>query len=652
MKKAIFCLLLISSYHFSSATVRLPGIFDNGMVLQRGIKIPVWGWADPNEQINIRFNKQSKSTHADLNGKWKILLNEEVAGGPYHLIVKGNNTIDFNDVLVGEVWLCSGQSNMEFTVSSGLNSKEEIASANYPMIRHVKISNAMSLKPLEDVKGTSKWKAALPADVGGFTAVGYFFARDLFNKLHIPIGLINSTWGGTDVETWTSKEAFEKSPEFKMMIKNVPHMNLDSFAAIKNKVVLDNVIKLQGNSPGSVDPLLWKENNYNDAGWPTMSLPGLWESKSLPDLDGIVWFRKTFNLTAGDIGKKSVLSLAMIDDNDETYINGVKVGNTIGYNVKRLYEIPAGLLKEGQNTIAIKVEDTGGGGGVYGENSDLYFSSGDKKIPLTGDWKFQVATIQSGNNALNPNSFPSLLFNAMINPLIPFGIKGALWYQGENNAGRAFQYRKAFPLMINDWRSRWNEGAFPFYFVQLASFNSANGNSNNGSTWAELREAQTLTLSLPNTGMAVTTDVGNPTDIHPKNKQVVGQRLAAVALKNVYGYKTVANGPEYSKLNISGNSISISFKNIGKGLAVHNGSSLLGFEIAGEDKKFYPGVALIKANSVLISSPSVPHPVAVHYAWSDDNGEANLINKDGFPANPFRTDHWKGITEKTKYMEK
>lgn len=651
-KKLIILFVSLTLNLITFASLRLPNIFVDSMVLQRGIKIPVWGWADPNEKITVQFHDQKKNTISNADGKWKLILSEEQAGGPFHLIISDiKNKIDISNVLVGEVWLCSGQSNMEFTVNNVINSSSEISSSNFPLVRHIKILNTTSEKPLDDIRPTSGWKAALPGTVGNFTAVGYFFARELYNKLHVPVGLINSSWGGTDVETWISRKAFENSDEFSEMIKGVPQINLDSIAKEQSKALLYNVIKVQGNPPGNGNVNLWKEKNYDDHQWPQMVLPGLWESQSLKDLDGIVWFRKIFILDSNDILKPSKLSLAMIDDNDEAFINGVKIGATNGYNIKRLYSIPEGVLIKGENVVSIKVEDTGGGGGVYGDSTDLFFSNGDKKIPLNGNWKFQVETIKLTGNSMSPNAFPSLLFNGMINPLIPFGIKGVLWYQGESNAGRAIQYRKSFPLLITDWRSRWEEGSFPFYFVQLASFNAGNGNSLKGSPWAELREAQDKTLNMPNTGMAVTVDIGNSTDIHPKNKQDVGKRLAAIALNNLYGHKMIFTGPSFKMLIIKKSSIIISFKDVGSGLTTSNKeNSLKGFEIAGTDKIFYPALAVIKGNQVVVSSTLVSKPVAVHYALADDAGESNLFNREGFPAAPFRTDQWDGITKNAKYL--
>ncbi len=651
MKKIILSSIVFLLCYSLYANVKLPRIFSDNMVLQRNKLIPVWGWANPHEKITVQFDHQTKKTTADKNGKWMVKLDNEIAGGPFQLIVKGKNTITINDVLVGEVWICSGQSNMEFPIEGWgkvNNYKEEIANANYPMIRHFKVPNMVSCTPMDDVSGGS-WQICSPATAGDFSAVAYFFGRELFNKLKVPIGLLNTSWGGTIVETWTSRKAFENSDEFKSMIAGMPLLNLDSMAKVKTQETRKRLLALQG-SLNNTDADTWKDVHTDDSKWPQMQIPNLWETQQIGDLDGFVWFRKTVNITAANAGKPATLFLSMIDDNDITYVNGIKVGSTVGYNVKREYNIPAGILKEGKNVIAVRVEDTGGGGGIYGDGADMKLTLGNEVMPLAGKWNFRVEKIAGGSESIGPNSYPTLLYNAMINPLIPFAMEGAIWYQGESNAGRAYQYRKAFPLMINDWRSRWGEGNFPFYFVQLASYNAANGNSVNGSSWAELRESQTKTLSLPNTGMAVTTDIGDSGNIHPKDKQDVGKRLAEIAFHNVYGENNVYSGPMYQSMKMEGNKIRISFTHTGTGLMVKDKYGYIkGFEIAGADKKFHYAKAYVDGSDVVVFNDDIANPVAVRYAWADDAGEANLFNKEGFPASSFRTDDWKGMTDDIKY---
>lgn len=649
MKKVFFLFVSLSIVSLVYADVHLPKLFADHMVLQRGKPIPVWGWANANEKITVQFNEQTKITKAGKDGKWKLQLDAATAGGPFVLTVKGKNTITINDVLVGEVWICSGQSNMEWSVRNTNNAEKEMASADYPMIHHFLVAKDVSAKPLDDIKA-GEWQVCNPETVGDFTAVGFFFARALYNELKIPIGLINTSWGGTHSETWTSREAFEGSDEFKTMIAGMPNLNLDSLAAEKAKLMTKKIQALQPGFGTAVNEDEWKGNNYEDSKWPSMQLPSVWEQKGLDGVDGIIWFRKTITVTEADAGKAAILELSFIDDNDITYVNGVKVGTTNAWNEKRKYNIPAGVLKAGKNIIAVRVEDTGGGGGIYGDANDLKITIDGKAQTLAGAWLFQVAALQKGNSSVGPNDYPTLLFNAMLKPLVPYAIQGAIWYQGESNAGRAYQYRKAFPLMITDWRKQWNAGNFPFYFVQLASFNSANGNSKNGSTWAELREAQTITLSLPHTGMAVTTDIGEANDIHPRNKQDVGKRLAAIALHDVYNKQIEYSGPMYESMQVDGNKIIISFTHTGSGLVAKDKYGYLkGFEIAGADQQFHYAKAMIQGDKVVVFADGVHNPVAVRFGWTDDAAEDNLFNKEGFPASPFRTDTWKGITEENKF---
>jgi sialate O-acetylesterase len=629
----------------AKANVRMPLLFSDGMVLQRNKEIPVWGWADANEKVTIHFNKQTKTIQADNKGKWMVKLAAEKAGGPFELSITGKNRIVIKDVLVGEVWICSGQSNMEFQVSKTMNAKDEINDSNYPMIRHFGVAQDLSGTPKDDLKA-GKWEVSNKETVGNFTAVGFYFAKKIYAELKIPIGIINTSWGGTNVETWTSREAFEKSDNFKAMIADVPTLNIDSISKLFAVRMKERVEKIQGTPVNADNEVSFKEATFNDSGWGELNTPDLWENQPLGNLDGVVWMRKTITLSAEDIKNKAVLNLSKIDDEDITYVNGIEVGKNTVYDAKRVYEIPTAILKEGTNVIAVRIVDTGGGGGIYGEASDLKLTLGTKNIPLDGKWKFKVVAVKT---ALSPNSYPSLLYNAMVNPLVPYAIQGVLWYQGEANVWRANQYKKAFPLMINDWRTKFKQGNFPFYFVQLSTFDEFGGNSQKGSRWAELREAQSETLKIPNTGMAVTTDIGNAKDIHPTNKQDIGLRLAAIAMNNLYGKKQVHGGPAYKSQEIKGNQIILTFDNIGSGLSTPNSDELKGFEIAGSDKVFHSAKAIIKDNKIIVSSDQVQNPVAVHYGWADDDTNINLYNKEKFPASPFRTDNWEMITANEKY---
>ncbi len=627
------------------AEVVLPKIFSDNMVLQRNSLIPVWGWADPDELIQVKFNNQTKSVKADKTGKWIIRLDPENAGGPYDLIIIGKNVAEIKNVLVGEVWLCSGQSNMEWTVGLSMNAKKEIGEANNPFIRHIKIAKDVNSLPNNDFKGGS-WQVCDSTTVANFSGVGYFFAKNLYNELKIPVGLINSSWGGTNIETWISREGFESSEEFKEMIAYMPKLNLDSLSKVKVRSSEMRIEALQGTKFKDINTKSFKELSFDDSKWPALNQPQLWEQQSIGELDGVVWLRKTIVLSASDFNKEARIELAKIDDEDVTYVNGIKVGSTNRWDSKRIYTIPAGILKAGGNVIAVRIVDNGGGGGIYGDTADMKLFVGETVIKLSGDWKFHVESIKK---VTNENSLPSLCYNAMINPLIPYAFQGVLWYQGESNSGRSYQYRKAFPLLINDWRQKWNNQNMPFYFVQLATFNTS-GNSNEGCGWAELREAQTMTLSIPNTGMCVTTDIGTPWDIHPTNKQDVGKRLAAIALNNIYNKKMICSGPMYKSMEIKDDQVILSFDDIGTGLYTPDKYGYIkGFEIAGKDSVFHYAKAFIKGKTIVLFSEKVENPVAVHFGWVGDASDCNLFNREGFPAVPFRTDEWKTVTKDEKY---
>lgn len=644
MKKYLMVILLIFSV-FVNANVKMPLLFSDGMVLQRDKQIPIWGFAEADEKIEVHFNKQIQKTTADKNGKWTLNLKSEKAGGPFELIVIGKNKITIKNVLVGEVWICSGQSNMEFQVFKTMNAEKEIADSNYPMIRHFGVAQDLSGKPKDDLKA-GKWETANKETVGNFTAVGYYFARKLYSELKIPIGIINTSWGGTNVETWTSREAFQNSDEFKSMIAHVPVVDIDAVFESYKKSILDNLKKVQSFDISMENEDQFKKSDFQDKNWPEIKVPSLWENQQIGNIDGIVWMRKTIVLTAEQAKKEAVLHLAKVDDEDKTYVNGVEVGTNNLWDKLRIYKIPANVLKEGTNVIAVRITDYSGGGGIYGDPADLKIDFKDSNVSLEGLWKFNIVKVRI---EVSPNSYPSLLYNAMVNPLVPYAFQGVLWYQGEANVWRAEQYKKSFPLMITDWRTKFKQGNFPFYFVQLSTFDEFGGNSQKGSRWAELREAQSETLKLPNTGMAVTTDIGNAKDIHPTNKQDIGLRLAAIAMNNIYGKKQIHSGPVYKSQEIKGNQIILTFDNIGSGLSTPNNDELKGFEIAGADKVFHSAKAIIKDNKVIVSSDKVQNPLAVHYGWADDDTQINLFNKEKFPASQFRTDNWEMITAGEKY---
>lgn len=641
MKNYIILLLLLLVNQIQ-AQVTLASIFSDNMVLQRHTKIPIWGLASSQEKITVLLHNQQKLTTADQSGKWIVYLDSEDAGGPFVLTIKGKNILQINNVSIGDVWICSGQSNMEWTVGQSEDANEEIATANYPIIRHIKIPKDINSLPKSKF-ATTPWEICSTKTVENFTAVGYYYAKELNKQLQVPIGLINASWGGTNIETWISKEGFEADAEFNEMIQAMPKINIDSLLQLKIESTKLQIETIQNASINTKNATSFSQFNFDDSNWPELQQPGAWETQQLGNFDGTVWLRKHFNLKT--VNGPITIEIPAIDDNDVTFVNGIKIGETNGWDKKRVYQIPISILKIGQNSIAIQVVDNGGGGGIHGPENDLKLVQNKTIIPLNGKWKFQVESIKHN---LNENDFPSLCYNAMIQPLVPFAFKGVIWYQGESNASRAFQYRKTFPLLIQDWRKKW-QSDFPFYFVQLASFGTL-GNSNEGCEWAELREAQSQTLSLDNTGMVVTTDIGNPTDIHPRNKKTVGKRLSAIALHNLYQKNLICNGPTFHSFQILKNEIVITFDSIGEGLTSSNESGVVnGFEVAGENQVFYTAKANIKENKIIVNCPDVSNPIAVRFGWNGDASHCNLFNKEGFPAIPFRTDDWKTITKSEKY---
>lgn len=641
MKKHVYIFLMMSLFAFGmQAEVKLPHVFSDNMVLQRDKVLKIWGWADKNEKITVSILAQSKHTKADKSGYWFVNLDPIAYGGPYQIKIQGSkNTIILDNILIGDVWLCSGQSNMEMPVNGWgqvYNYQEEIKEANYPLIRSFNVEKAMSTTPSSDFNG--EWQICSPETVSSFSATAYFFARKLNKELNIPIGIIHSSWGGTDIETWISQGSFNKLPEkFHKRYKQLTENDFVSF-------IKENDQKKQAyeaalaNDPGEKEEW-FKPSSTNSVPWKKMQIPQEWSNTELAEIDGIVWFRYNFTLPESVNDKTGTIHLGPIDDNDILWINGNKVGKTIGYSIPRIYEVAKGILKSGTNTLVLKVIDQTGEGGLFGIPENVYLDINGTKYPLAGEWEYRESVTNKEFNYVNfsPNSYPSLLFNAMINPITSLSIKGAIWYQGENNAGAAYNYRTLFPTLINDWRGKWGHD-FPFYWVQLANF-MAKDQQPEDSQWAELREAQDMTLSLPNTGQAVITDIGDEADIHPRNKQDVGLRLALIALNKDYGREDIIySGPTFKSMEIVGNRAIISFDNIGKGLLVKNKYGYIeGFAIAGNDNKFVWARAFLDGNKVIVENDKIAKPVSVRYSWSN-NPDVNLFNSTGLPAAPFRTD--------------
>ena len=643
---ATIAILSVSPVRADDSKPFLHPLFTDNMVLQRGIADPVWGWTTPGRTVSVSLGGKTARAVAGADGKWTAKIGPFKAGGPYTLTVKGPETVTLSNILIGDVWICSGQSNMQFGIGIGNNAPAEIAAANYPNIRLFTVPNSIASEPKELLSG--QWQACTPQTVssggwGGFSAVGYYFGRDLQQAVHVPIGLIHTSWGGTPAEAWTSVEALATMPDFQPAVAKMQA----AARARKAGLTYDQLAQqwYAKHDPGSAEGLGWADPALDVSAWKTMSLPQLFQSAGDPEIagiNGIVWFRRTFDLPAGDAGKDAVLHL-LADDNDTTWINGTRIGATEGYNVARAYKFAAGLLKPTGNVIAVRVLDTGGMGGIWGDPTGLNLDfPGGAALPLTGTWAYKLGAALPANDpypqpgGANPD-LPTVLFNGMVNPLIPFGVKGAIWYQGESNAGNAKQYQTLLPTLIQDWRSRFGVGDFPFMIVQLANFQALQTQPEE-SGWAELREAQLMTTQrLPKTGLAVAIDIGDAGDIHPKNKQEVGRRLALSAEAIAYGLPVEYSGPQFTGMKAEGSSLRLTFSHVGGGLVAKGGGALQGFAIAGVDHQFVWADAKIDGDTIVVSAPSVPQPTAVRYAWAT-NPICNLYNKAGLPASPFRTD--------------
>ena len=645
-------------------SLQLASLFSDHMVLQRNRRVPVWGCATPGASVTVRFAGQSRTAKAGRDGRWSTRLASLPASTCPRVLEVASKaqteaiTLRIHDVLVGDVWICSGQSNMEWPLGSSRDAVAETAAADYPAIRLFTVPRTANVPAAESVAGA--WSRCTPDTVGPFSAVGYFFGRKIHRTTGIPIGLINTSWGGTIAEAWTNRDDLLRVPAFRRVVKgyeaelvtpDAPRLSLaerhQEWARLHEHKDTCNAGEAQG----------WHLPDASTADWRDMELPRNWQSAG-HEHSGIFWFRRDVDIPAEWVGRDLTLALGPTDKSDVTYVNGQRVGSITmeqrpdAWCTPRVYTVPASCVHAGRNTIAVRVYSNIFHGGFIGVPSQMRLCPSDAPetpLALAGIWRYAI----EANFGLvppppppprgpgNPNS-PYMLFENMIRPLIPYAVCGAIWYQGESNASQARQYRTLFPLMINSWRRAWNQGAFPFFFVQLANY-MLRKEFPEPSAWAELREAQAATLALPNTGMAVTIDVGEANDIHPRNKQDVGRRLALAALATVYGLKgLVYSGPLYKAMSREKGRIRLRFDHVGGGL-VARGGGLSGFSVAGTDRKFVWADAVIDGDTVVVSSPSVPKPVAVRYAWAD-NPACTLYNTSELPASPFRTDSWPGIT--------
>lgn len=637
------------------AKITLPCFFTDNMIIQQKTTMTLFGKAKANKKVTVEtgWNNQRYETKADKEGNWRIAVSTPEAGGPYDITLSDGSKTVLKNVMAGEVWFCSGQSNMEMPLAGWgkiKNYEQEIAAANYPDIRLFQVKKRTSVYPLEydQLESTMNgWQECSPNTVHNFSALAYLYARELQQKLNIPIGVIDCTWGGTPAEAWTSSASLKHVIGFQEQVARLEALGFD-----RDKVMADynaqyaewlakanNIDKGYRNGKECL-----VDGNVNDKDWKQMQLPGFWEGNGMPNFDGIVWFRKQVEIPADWTNKDLELNLGMIDDEDIVYWNGEAFAKGAGYNSHRRYTVPARLVKQGVNTIAIKVTDTGGGGGIGGEAKDMNIRLKDASLSLAGNWKYLVGCSISDLPVApiypEHSSFPSVLFNGMVHPCLEYPVKGAIWYQGCNNVGRAVEYESLFQTLINDWRIQFKQPEMPFYFVQLANYLERK-EVQADSPWAALREAQSKAKHLDNTGMVVNIEIGEAYDIHPKNKQEVARRLAAISLADTYGQKVPAEAPEYSTYSVDKDGkvrISFTISEIGENFSQNN--DIKGFTIAGPDHVFYPAKAYTDGNQVVVSSPKVKMPVAVRYGWAD-NPECTLSTPSNLPVAPFRTDNWK-----------
>jgi len=636
-----FTIFLWLACQSAFSQVRLPQLVRDSMILQRDTKVKIWGWAAKDEKVNVKFNGKTYKTKTGADGKWLVLLSPMKAGGPYTMDISGSNKISLKDILIGDVWLCSGQSNMVHQMElHNITYAEDIAKANYPEIRHFFIPTLTNLQGPQNDLPTGYWKPATPKDVLRFSAVAYFFARTLYEKYHIPIGLINASVGGTPIEAWTSEAGLK---DFTALLNTIQKNKDTAYISNLNRTATANNANRpqQQKDLGMLSEKKWYEVSYIPKGWRTINIPGYWQDQGIKDLNGVVWYRKEIDIPASMTGVPAHIFLGRIVDADILYINGKQVGRTAYQYPQRRYHVPADLLKPGKNIFVIQVTNTAGKGGFIPDKPYCLFTGKDT-IDLKGYWQYKVGEVYQPRSSASSVGIsaphqPVALYNAMIAPAINYTIKGFLWYQGESNANRPEEYAKLLPALVNDWRNQWKQAEHPFLYVQLPGFMDMNYLPSE-SQWATLRESQLKGLALPNTAMAIAIDLGEWNDVHPDNKKDIGIRLALAARKLAHGENIVYSGPLYQSSKVENNKIIVTFNHTDGGLITNDGEELSEFAIAGADKKFVWAKAKIEGDKVIVWNDDVPEPMYVRYGWADNPVNPNLYNKEGLPASPFRTD--------------
>ncbi len=633
-------LLLLFAWSATFGEVKLPRLVSDGMVLQRNAPVRIWGWASDGEKITVHFLDSTYTTSANKNGEWEVTLPQMKAGGPYVMRIDGNNSITINDIVIGDVWVCSGQSNMGLALGwLATVYHDEIEQSENQFISQFMVFPGTNFQGREKDFKSGKWLHANPQNVRGFTAVGYFFAKYLYEKYKVPVGLIHASLGGSSTEAWISEESIKEFPKYYEDAERFKDPGLLGRLNKQDDERVGNWSRqLRQNDEGYKDSLnMWWKPTLALSGWDTMHVPGYWADAKLGPVNGVVWFRRTFDVPASMVSKAATLRLGRIADADSVFINGKFVGTTGSQYAQRAYKVPPDLLRQGENSIVVRVISyIRHGGFVPGKQYDL--STGSDTINLEGQWRYRLgASAEPLEDRLFTGKIPTGLFNDMIAPMLPYRIKGVLWYQGESNTSRACEHFALFKTLIRDWRQNWHEGDFPFIYAQLPNFVEVNVETTKYD-WALFRESQLKALSIPGTGMAVSIDIGEWNDIHPVDKKDLGYRLALAAEKVAYGEKRIVfSGPVYSSMKIQGRRVSLSFTNVGAGLVAKNGDTLRCFEICGADNQYVPAKARIVHNTVVVWSDAVPAPVAVRYAWANNPEGPNLYNREGLPATPFRT---------------
>jgi sialate O-acetylesterase len=554
--------------------------------------------------------------------------------------IDAKNHQALKDILIGDVWLCAGQSNMVHQMSlHSVRYADEVANANYPAIRQFWVPNTTNLQSPQADLTSGSWKPAITSDIGDFSAVAYFFAKALYEKYHVPIGIINASWGGVPIESMMSEASLKEFPNILSTVeknKDTAYIN-----GLSRRTFTGGGARQRPEDKGMTEK--WYEPSYVPKEWRTINIPGYWEDQGVKDLDGVVWYRKEIDVPASIANGNARVFLGRIVDADVLYINGKQVGSTTYMYPQRRYSVPAGVLKPGKNLFVIRVTNNAGKGGFV-PDKPYYLFAGKDTVDLKGYWQYKVGLVNipmrgfGGGGGIAAQNQPTALYNSMIAPLVGYNVKGFVWYQGESNTGRSDEYAKLQPAMIQDWRAKWNEPNAQFIYVQLPGFMDYYYLPTE-SQWAQFREAQLKSLSVPNTAMVVAIDLGEWNDIHPDRKKPVGDRLALAAEKLAYGENIVYSGPIYQSQEVEGNKNILSFTNIGSGLITNDGEEPSEFAIAGADKKFVWAKARIEGNKIIVWNDAIQNPLYVRYAWADDPVNPNLYNKEGLPASPFRTDN-------------